>query len=91
MYFTYILLSQSDGRTYVGFTKDMVERLRRHNSGQVSATKNRRPLVLFYLEKFSTMKEAKEKELWWKTSGGRKEMKKLFSDNINKHGSNRKI
>lgn len=78
MYYTYILLSLKDKRTYVGHTKNIKNRLYEHNSGQVSSTKNRKPLRIFHLEKFPTIKEAKNRELWWKTSGGRKEMKKLF-------------
>ncbi len=78
MYYTYILFSQKDKRTYVGFTKNMKRRLQQHNSGKVKATKYRAPLVVFKLEEFETIKEAKARELWWKSSTGRKELKKLF-------------
>ena len=79
MYFIYILLSDKDLRTYVGYTKDIKNRLAQHNAGQVKATKHRRPLKLFHSESFETIKEAKERELWWKRSPGRKELKKLFN------------
>ena len=78
MYYTYILLSLKDKRTYVGHTKDIENRLYEHNSGQVLSTKNRKQFRLFHLEKFSTIKKAKNRELWWKSNSGRKEMKKLF-------------
>jgi putative endonuclease len=78
MYYVYILLSEKDGRTYVGYTQNLEERLERHNSGRVTATKNRRPLNFFYTEKFETMSEAKARELWWKSSSGRKKLKELF-------------
>ena len=78
MYYVYILISEKDQRTYVGYTQDLQERFKCHNSGRVMATKNRRPLVLLYREEFETMKEAKRRELWWKSSTGRKKLKGLF-------------
>ncbi|MEK7576526.1 MAG: GIY-YIG nuclease family protein [Patescibacteria group bacterium] len=79
MYYTYILLSEKDKRTYVGYTSNLDERLKRHNEGRVKATKNRRPLKFFYTEEFKTIAEAKERELWWKSHAGRKKLKELFS------------
>jgi putative endonuclease len=78
MYFVYILLSEKDNRTYVGYTHDLSARLKRHNAGYVSATKNRRPLRVFFYEEFETEREAKERELWWKSSTGRNNLKKMF-------------
>lgn len=80
MYYVYILLSQQDDRTYAGYTNDIERRLRGHNRGKVDATQHRRPLELFYLEKFNTEKEAKEREEWYKSSSGRNKMKKLFEE-----------
>ena len=82
MYFVYILLSNKDGRTYVGYTKDLKERLRLHNSGQVSATKHRRPLGIFLYEKFDSEQKAKCRELWWKSSSGRNKLKEIFRERI---------
>ena len=78
MYYVYILISEKDQRTYVGYTQDLQERFKCHNSGRVMATKNRRPLVLLYREEFETMIQAKRRELWWKSSTGRKKLKGLF-------------
>ena len=79
MYFVYILISERDGRTYVGFSDNVKRRLTQHNSGQVTATKHRRPFYIFHLEEFKTTKEAKERELWWKSGSGRNELKKLYA------------
>lgn len=79
MYYVYILLSEKDSRTYVGYTKNLEERLKLHNSGQVKATKHRRPLQLIFSEAFDAKQEAKKRELWWKSSSGRREMKKVFA------------
>ena len=81
MYFVYILKSLKDSRTYVGYTNDLCERLKRHNSGQVAATKYRRPLKLLFYEEFAISKEAKARELYWKSGGGRRKLKEIF----NKH------
>ncbi len=81
MYVVYILQSLKDKRTYVGYTNEIQQRLHRHNIGQVTATKNRRPLRLLFTEEFLTMEEAKVKELWWKSSNGRRALKKLFDKN----------
>ena len=82
MYFVYILLSEKDKRTYVGYSDDVARRLTQHNAGQVTATKHRRPLHIFHLEEFHTMKEAKVRELWWKSGSGRNELKKLFKSQV---------
>ena len=63
----------------MGYTKDLKERLKIHNLGEVKATKHRRPLRVFFYETFSTMQEAKKRELWWKSSSGRNKLKELFN------------
>lgn len=78
MHSVYILLSMKDKRTYVGYSKDPLQRLHEHNTGRVIATKNRMPLKILLTEEFETMNEAKQRERWWKSGSGRKEMKKLF-------------
>ncbi len=80
MYFVYILLSEKDHRTYVGFSNDVMARLKRHNAGHVAATKNRRPLRVLFYERFKTEKEAKEREFWWKSSTGRNRLKSIFKE-----------
>ncbi|MBM3256994.1 MAG: GIY-YIG nuclease family protein [Candidatus Liptonbacteria bacterium] len=80
MYFVYILLSEKDRRTYVGYTHDLDARLTLHNSGRVKATKFRRPLKLFISEQFSNEVEAKNRELWWKSGSGRNKLRELFHE-----------
>lgn len=78
MFTVYILKSLKDNRSYVGYSKNFEIRFKQHNNGQVKSTKHRRPLVVIYTEKFDTSKEAKAKELWWKSYRGRQAMKKFF-------------
>lgn len=67
MYFVYILYSEKDDNLYVGCTSDIDERLKRHNSGQVTATRYRTPLVCIYTEKFDSKDDAFNRERFLKT------------------------
>ncbi|MDP3970991.1 MAG: GIY-YIG nuclease family protein [bacterium] len=59
MFYTYILRSLIDQRTYVGHTNNIKNRVNRHNSVLVKSTKTRCPLKLIYLEQHSTLQKAK--------------------------------
>ncbi|HTY36341.1 MAG TPA: GIY-YIG nuclease family protein [Bacteroidota bacterium] len=65
-----ILLSLKDGRYYYGSTSDLDQRLAAHNSGSVRSTKSRRPLILHYKEHFDTTREARRRELFFKSIAG---------------------
>ncbi len=77
MYYTYILKSNKNGRYYIGYTADINGRLSRHNSGVVAATKNFRPWVLFYNEKYDSENEAVRREKQIKSWKSRKAIEKL--------------
>ena len=66
-FFVYILESLKDGNLYIGQTNDIEKRIKRHDTGQVSSTKNRRPLKIIYSEKFSTRKESMNREKYLKS------------------------
>lgn len=80
MFYIYILKSLKDNKTYVGYTNNLKERLRKHNSGQVKSTKHRLPLELLFSEKFETSQEARKRELYWKNGGGRRELKTILGE-----------
>jgi putative endonuclease len=48
MNYSYVLLSEQDGRFYIGSTGDLRARLQKHISGAVRSTAHRRPLRLIY-------------------------------------------
>jgi len=56
MYYTYVLLSEKDGRMYTGYTSDLRKRIAAHNAGHVPATKNRDPLSSFIMRRVWTSK-----------------------------------
>ena len=78
-YFVYILRSERDGKQYIGCTSDLAERLRRHNRGQVRATKHRAPWRLVHVEKYAEQTEAFLREKFLKSWAGRIELGKLVS------------
>ena len=78
-YYVYILKSQKTGNRYAGFTrKKPVVRLREHNRGTSTWTLYNGPFDLFYVEKFSSRKEAVNRERYFKSAAGRKYLNKLF-------------
>jgi putative endonuclease len=50
-YFVYIIQSLKDDTYYVGSTRDLNERIERHNQGRSKYTKTKRPWKLRYSEK----------------------------------------
>ena len=46
MWYTYILRSQKDGKTYIGSTNDLKRRFKEHNDGLVRSTIHRTPFSL---------------------------------------------
>lgn len=76
----YILLSQKDKRTYVGYTNNLDKRVHEHNSGKVKATEFRRPLLILHTKKFDNLEDAKKREKYYKNGAGRKKLKKIFEN-----------
>jgi putative endonuclease len=70
MYYTYILRSLKDGRYYYGHTQNLENRLEEHNSGNVKATRPRRPLVIHYKEEYNSRSEAAKREYFFKSIPG---------------------
>ena len=75
MFFTYVLISKSDKRLYIGFTDDLQKRVEEHHKGAVSSSANRRPLKLIYHEACLNSKDALKREKYFKTGFGRRFLK----------------
>ena len=65
------LLSCKDKRTYIGCTSDLKDRIKRHESGNVPATKDRLPIKLVSYFAFSNKYKAFEFEKYLKSGSGR--------------------
>jgi len=70
-YYTYILLSEKDGKKYTGYTSNLPLRFEAHQKGQVSSTKHRRPLKLIYFEACLSQADALKREKYLKTHYGK--------------------
>jgi len=75
MYYTYVLLSEKDEEFYIGFTEDLRERLKKHKTGKVKSTANRRPFKLIYYEACLGRQDATKREQYFKTGYGRRFLK----------------
>ena len=78
MHYVYVLKSEKDGNLYIGCTSDKDKRLAYHNAGFVRSTKARRPFVMIYCEEHEDKYVAFEKERFYKTAVGKRELKKLI-------------
>lgn len=58
MFHVYLLKSIKDGNLYIGYTNNLRNRLKEHNSGKVASTKSRIPLKLVYFESYLSKDDA---------------------------------
>lgn len=70
MHFTYVLLSEADGKLYTGATADLRERMRLHTTGRIRSTAHRRPLMLLYCEACPSADDAFRRERYLKSGRG---------------------
>ena len=77
MIYAYILKSLKDGGYYVGISKNVVERLRKHNSGSVRSTKSRRPFEVVLSEQYDSYTSARAREKELKAYKGGVQLKEL--------------
>lgn len=76
-YHFYVLVySLKDGKFYIGFTHDLGQRLKEHNSGDNTSTKYRRSLKLIYYEAYLLKQDTEARERYLKTSMGKRVIKK---------------
>ncbi|HLR38050.1 MAG TPA: GIY-YIG nuclease family protein [Chitinophagaceae bacterium] len=78
-YFVYVLRSENYNRFYTGMTDNVARRIKEHNSGKTKSTKGYRPWKLFFYEKYSSRKEAREREKYLKSGVGREFIKEKWS------------
>ena len=79
MFFVYVLKSEKNNRLYYGSTNNLERRIKEHNIGHSKDTKLSRPFRLVYFEEFETLKEARNRELFFKSGKGRSYIKERLS------------
>jgi putative endonuclease len=77
-YYVYILQSLKTNEYYIGQTKNLEERLRRHNNGWEKYTKTKLPLKFIYSETYKTRKESVNRERKLKSYKSGNALKKLL-------------
>jgi putative endonuclease len=79
MFTVYVLKSRRNGKRYIGFTsKAASERLKEHNKGSNAWVRQNKPFELIHTEQFENKRNARLRELFLKSSTGRKELDKLL-------------
>ncbi|MDB9782486.1 GIY-YIG nuclease family protein [Winogradskyella sp.] len=79
MFTTYILYSKSKDSFYIGHTKNIEDRLKRHNTGRSKSTKHGKPWTIVYTLEFETKGEAYQNEMYIKKQKSRAFIKKLIN------------
>ncbi len=69
MHYVY-LLKLADNSIYAGSTKDVKKRFEKHTTGNVLATKGKRPVELIYYCAFGSKSKALQFEQYLKTGSG---------------------
>ena len=75
---TYILVNKDRTRTYVGQTKEVLQRLEFHNKDKVRSTRFRGPWNVLYSEEHDTRAKAMAREKWFKSRRGREKINELM-------------
>lgn len=82
MYYVYILKSLIDRRLYIGYTKNLRNRLVEHTRGETVSTKFRKPLKLIYYEAYLSRLDAEKREMFFKTGWGRNYIRKNLKNTL---------
>lgn len=82
MYYVYILKSLKDNKLYVGKTDDLLSRIKKHQAGQVLATKGRLPVKLIFYEAFTNKTDAVRDELFYKSGYGREVLQDKIKNSL---------
>ncbi len=72
----YVLISLTDGATYVGMAMDIENRLNEHNHGKNRYTKGHIPWKIIYTEVFPNWTEARVREKYFKSTLGKNWLRK---------------
>lgn len=82
MFYVYILKSEKDNNLYIGFSKDLKERVKSHNLGLNTSTSYRKPLRLIYYEGYTVEKDARKREKFLKTGCGHEVIYKQLENTL---------
>ncbi|OGY41437.1 MAG: excinuclease ABC subunit C [Candidatus Buchananbacteria bacterium RBG_13_36_9] len=87
MYFTYVLLSKKDNKFYIGYTDNLIGRIKEHKKGKVKSTKYRLPVILIYYECCINKFDAIKRERFLKSGMGRRYLKNRLKNYLKEKAS----
>lgn len=77
-YSVYILQSEKDESFYIGYSRDILKRLEKHNSSKTGYTSTKKPCKLVYTEVFDNKTDAIKRENFLKRQKNSEFYKKLI-------------
>ena len=86
-YYIYVLRSLKDKKFYTGYTSNLRNRLKMHEKGLVSSTKNRLPIELVYFEGCVNQQDATKREKYLKTTYGKRYIKNRLINHLNNYST----
>jgi putative endonuclease len=81
-YCVYVLYSLKDKSFYIGFTKNLKQRLTDHFHGNSKSTAPRRPFKLIFCEYFLSKADAQRREKYFKTTKGKRTLKLILKNSL---------
>ncbi|OGK32777.1 hypothetical protein A3F58_01600 [Candidatus Roizmanbacteria bacterium RIFCSPHIGHO2_12_FULL_37_9b] len=84
MFYTYVTISLKDHTTYIGYTDDLVKRIKEHNLGKTKSIKYKLPVKLVYYEAYLDKNKARMREIELKKSSFKKKelFERIFKNNF---------
>jgi putative endonuclease len=79
MYYVYVLKNEA-GNHYVGYTSDLLKRIKGHNSSKSRWTRKKGPWRLVHKEEYPTKREAQARERQIKRYKGGEAFQKLLAE-----------
>jgi len=79
----YVLCSLKDFQFYIGYTTNFERRMQEHANGETKSTTPRRPFIPILCEYYYSNTEATRRQLYFKTSAGKRTLRLMLQDSMN--------
>jgi len=87
MHYVYVLRSVRDHGFYIGYSSNLLRRLRQRSEGNSQATSHRGPWKLIYYEAYLEQVDALGREKYLKSGAGRRFLRSQLKNYLGKHPS----
>ncbi len=82
MFYAYVLKSLKNSDIYIGFSDDLKQRYKDHNSKRVKSTKGYAPWKLVYYEAYKNKQDATKREKQLKLHKAKTDLKKQIKSSL---------